>query len=92
MLRALLFIPAHDPDDRKWMVALWGYCMRRGLRPAAVVHQWCDVLKMMADGAAHKVVVARLDQVSWLDVVSEEREQPPSARQRRPRLTGEAEG
>ena len=90
MLRALLYIPAPDPDDRKWMVALWGYCMRRGLRPAAVVHQWCDVLKMMADGVAHKVVVARLDQVSWLEVVSEE--QSPSARQRRPRLTAEAEG
>jgi len=71
MLRALLFIPAGDPDMRKWMVALWAHCMRRKYKPEAVVHEWCDVRKLMDEGAAHKVVVARLDQVGWLDVVSE---------------------
>jgi hypothetical protein len=92
MLRALLFIPAGDPDMRKWMVALWAHCMRRKYKPQAVVHQWCDVRKLMDEGAAHKVVVARLDQVGWLDVVSETPDRPPCARQRRPRLTGAAEG
>ena len=71
MLRALLFIPAGDPDMRKWMVALWAHCMRRKYKPEAVVHEWCDVRKLMDEGAAQKVVVARLDQVGWLDVVSE---------------------
>jgi hypothetical protein len=74
MLRALLFIPAGDPDMRKWMVALWAHCMRRKYKPEAVVHEWCDVRKLMDEGAAHKVVVARLDHVGWLEVVSENSE------------------
>lgn len=87
MLRqSLLFIPHDDPDARRWMVALWGYCMRRGLKPEAVAHDWCDVLKLWVPGK--RVVVARRDHVGWLDVVSEERERrgpTPPPEQRRPR-------
>jgi hypothetical protein len=91
MLRALLFIPAGDPDMRKWMVALWAHCMRRKYKPEAVVHEWCDVRKLMDEGVAQKVVVARLDQVGWLDVVSDQavpdRPGPtPSSRRRTGRM------
>lgn len=87
MLRsALLFIPAHDPDMRKWMVALWGYCARRMLQPEAVVHEWADVLKLWRPGM--RVVVARRDHADWLDVVSEDPGEPLPER-RRPCRTSE---
>lgn len=88
MLRALLFIPAQDPDARRWMVALWAYCMRRHYKPEAVVHNWADVGKLMLDGVARKVVVARLDQVEWLDVVSEDRESRNASTPSSQRRTG----
>jgi hypothetical protein len=74
MHHALLFIPADDPNPRKWMVTLWTYCMRRCYEPAAVAHNWCDVLKLWQPGM--RVVVARRDHVDWLEVVSE---RPPEA-------------
>lgn len=83
MLRsALLFIP-HDPDMRKWMVACWAYCTRRMLRPEAVAHDWADVLKLWRPGT--RVVVARLDQVDWLEVVSETPDESASPERQRPR-------
>jgi hypothetical protein len=92
MLRALLFIPAHDPDARKWMVALWKYCAAKQYKPEAVVHEWCDVLSMVAQGIAEVVVVARREQVemNWLEVVSEmpkpgEEDVPPGQRRVRRR-------
>lgn len=89
MLRALLFIPAHDPELRRWLPVLWRYCLAHRYRPEAVVHDWCDVLKLWVPGM--RVVVARRDHASWLEVVSEESGQPPNVRQRRPRLTAGAE-
>lgn len=87
MLRALLFIPAHDPDMRRWMVVCWSYCVRRMMRPEAVVHEWADVFKLWAPGM--RVLVARRDHADWLDVVSEER-QPngvtPSSQRRTGRM------
>lgn len=73
MLRALLFIPAHDPELRRWLPILWRYCLDRSYHPEAVVHQWCDALTMLAQGLAQVVVVARREQVDlkWLEVVSE---------------------
>lgn len=91
MLRAaLLFIPSHDPEMRKWMVALWGYCTRRMLHPEAVVHEWADVLKLWRPGM--RVVVARREHVDWLEVASEECDTQPNPRQRRPRLIAGEEG
>ena len=72
MLRALLYIPAHDPDARKWMTTLWTYCMRRHLEPDAVAHDWSDVLKLWTPQI--RVVVARRAHVDWLDVVNETRQ------------------
>lgn len=72
MTRALIFIPAADPDERRWMVVLWRYCLRRHYSPEAVVHQWCDVRRLMLEGVAQKVVVAVREHVDWLEVVSEQ--------------------
>lgn len=76
MLRALLYIPAHDPDMRKWMPILWRYCLDRSYHPEAVVHQWCDALTMVAQGLAQVIVVARRDHLDKdrmprLEVVNE---------------------
>lgn len=77
MLRALLFIPADDPDQRKWMPMLWRYCQDHSYLPEAVVHQWCDVLTMVAQGLAQVIVVARRDHLDKdrmprLEVVDEQ--------------------
>jgi len=68
----LLFIPPDDPPTlRKWMVILWRHCQRMRYMPEAVVHEWCDVIKMLESGMADKVIVARRDHADWLEVVSE---------------------
>lgn len=84
-IHVLLFIPPEDPEPRRWMVLLWQHCVRRNYKPAAVVHQWCDVIKMMAAGLADRVVVAKREHAQWLEVVTEDPERdgqsdPPGAR------------
>ena len=94
MLHALLFIPADDPDPRRWMVTLWTYCMRCHYQPQAVVHSWCDVIKMVQAGLAEVVVVARRDHLDpkrtpRIEVVSEQPEPSaptPSSRRRTGRM------
>jgi hypothetical protein len=52
--------------------------------PEAVVHEWCDVIKMLESGMADKVIVARRDHAEWLEVVSEEGTRADDADTRRP--------
>ena len=88
MRPVLLFIPAGDPDARKWMVKLWNHCTRRKYKPEAVVHEWADVRQLMLDGAAEMVVVARRAHVDWLEVASDRPEsdaEPDPPGQRRVR-------
>lgn len=68
----LLYVPLGDCDQRRWMVLGWSYCTARGYRPEAVVHDWQDAVKLWTPDT--RLVVARRDHVTWLEVVSDQTE------------------
>jgi len=86
---AIIYLPLGLVAAAVWRDTCAEYCQRRRYHIVAVVTDWGDVTKMLADGKADVAVVGRRDHLPRertprLDVVVEEKLDLPPA-QRRPR-------
>jgi hypothetical protein len=88
--RALIYIP-DDGDAEKWLTLCLGYVARHDYELVAVVRgDWAGVRRMLDDGQAVVVVIARRDHPPAgrvpREVYVEEEGPAPTPQQRRPRL------
>lgn len=89
MSDAIIFVPP-GPEVRRWLRACAEHCARRGYAVVAVVSDWADVVQLLRDGDAPRVVVVgRRDQLPanrpWRIEAVNEQSADDAPEHRRPR-------
>jgi len=84
MDRAVIFVPTGISAARWWDVCT-EYCSRNGYEIALVASDWRAASLLWCEGSVDVIVVARLDHVHHLQIVSEETDEATRRPLRRPR-------
>ena len=82
MLRSIVFLPATDPHIRQWLLVCAEYCALRRYEIVAVVHVWADVVRLIADGRASRIIAGRRDHLPEIEIVTEQTTPEVAARRR----------
>lgn len=85
----VVFLPLTAVGYLAWLALCANYCLAKRYQVVTVVHEWSDVLKLLAEGRAEIAVTPQRDMIPHdprVEVIEEEPDPQVEPRRRRPRL------